>query len=277
MSLPIVTVTTGPADRNVATLAAVAGELGVTVGADATVDAKITRLIKVASSTFENELGRPPWRATYSEQLPGDGGVYLPLARWPIESIASISLDGVAITASEYSIAYPERSKVYREDGWQHTMPTHAGLSGAGAKNLIYTAAYTAGWVMPGKIGDWTADTAYTAGTFVRPVSDLTITVLFECTTAGTTGSTEPTWDETAGNTTVDNSATWTARNAVEMPEVLQEAALAFVADMYREGVSGPPAGVKRERLGPQEIEYSDGPAGGAMASAIRAVLRHYR
>lgn len=37
--------------------------------------------------------------------------------------------------------------------------------------------------------------------------------VIFECTTGGTTGGSEPAWDTTPGNTTNDNGAVWTARN----------------------------------------------------------------
>lgn len=38
--------------------------------------------------------------------------------------------------------------------------------------------------------------------------------VYYECTTAGTTDSTAPTYDPTVGNTTLDGTATFTARNA---------------------------------------------------------------
>ena len=63
---------------------------------------------------------------------------------------------------------------------------------------------------------DWEAATAYTAGaasalfSFVVPTA--AHTVCFECTTAGTSGGTEPSWDTTVGNTTNDNTVVWTCR-----------------------------------------------------------------
>jgi hypothetical protein len=63
----------------------------------------------------------------------------------------------------------------------------------------------------------WTASTAYTArsgvtpGQVVRPVTRNGY--VYECTSAGTTGASEPTWPTIPGNTVVDNGATWTCRD----------------------------------------------------------------
>ncbi len=57
----------------------------------------------------------------------------------------------------------------------------------------------------------WAATTAYSLGDRVSGVTEEG--VIFECTTAGTSGGSEPTWDTTPGNTTADSTATWTARN----------------------------------------------------------------
>lgn len=57
----------------------------------------------------------------------------------------------------------------------------------------------------------WRAGTPVTAGTYIRPTT--ANGKLYECTTAGTTGSTEPTWPTTIGNTVADGSAAvWTCR-----------------------------------------------------------------
>lgn len=56
----------------------------------------------------------------------------------------------------------------------------------------------------------WAATTAYSLGDRVFAIT--TQYVIFECTTAGTSGGSEPTWDATPGNTTADSGATWTAR-----------------------------------------------------------------
>lgn len=56
----------------------------------------------------------------------------------------------------------------------------------------------------------WQASTAYALGDAVRPVTRNGY--VYECTAAGTTGSSEPTWPTTPGNTVVDGSVTWTCR-----------------------------------------------------------------
>lgn len=56
----------------------------------------------------------------------------------------------------------------------------------------------------------WVKLTAYTLGAFRRPST--TNGYAYECTTAGTSGSTEPTWPTTAGATVADGSVVWTCR-----------------------------------------------------------------
>ena len=63
----------------------------------------------------------------------------------------------------------------------------------------------------------WVASTAYAMGNFVRPtaVNDASEFV-YECTTAGTSGTTEPAWPTTDGATVADGTVTWTARKRIE-------------------------------------------------------------
>jgi len=64
-------------------------------------------------------------------------------------------------------------------------------------------------------VSAWAATTAYTArsaldakiGDIIKPTTQNGF--YFKCTTAGTSGGTEPTWDLTLGNTTVDGTAEW--------------------------------------------------------------------
>ena len=64
--------------------------------------------------------------------------------------------------------------------------------------------------------GDWAATTAYTeresgdaqAGSIIKPTSENGY--FYHCTTAGTSGGSEPTWSTTPGGTTNDGSAVWT-------------------------------------------------------------------
>jgi len=56
----------------------------------------------------------------------------------------------------------------------------------------------------------WAASTAYALGDVVRPTTRNSFA--YECTTAGTSGATEPTWPTTAGTTVTDGTVVWTAR-----------------------------------------------------------------
>ena len=59
---------------------------------------------------------------------------------------------------------------------------------------------------------DWAADTAAAENDVCKATSyDAR---RYRCTVAGTSGGTEPTWDTTIGNSTVDNTATWIAMDA---------------------------------------------------------------
>lgn len=58
----------------------------------------------------------------------------------------------------------------------------------------------------------WQASTAYALGQFVRPTAGNGRR--YACTTAGTTGGTEPTWPTSAGGTVNDGGAVWTEAGA---------------------------------------------------------------
>jgi hypothetical protein len=58
----------------------------------------------------------------------------------------------------------------------------------------------------------WTASHAYSLGDVVVPTAGKENGFRYECTTAGTSDSTEPTWSTVEGGTTTDNTATWTTR-----------------------------------------------------------------
>lgn len=56
----------------------------------------------------------------------------------------------------------------------------------------------------------WEASTEYALGQIVKPSSGIN-NLRFVVTTAGTTGSSEPTWPTTVGGTVTDGTVTWTA------------------------------------------------------------------
>jgi hypothetical protein len=58
----------------------------------------------------------------------------------------------------------------------------------------------------------WQASHAYALGDVVVPTAGLENGYRYECTTAGTSGGTAPTWSTVEGGATTDNTVTWTTR-----------------------------------------------------------------
>lgn len=57
--------------------------------------------------------------------------------------------------------------------------------------------------------GDWVTATSYSLGAIIEPTSSNGY--IYKCTTAGTSGASEPTWPTTLGSTVIDNSSiVWT-------------------------------------------------------------------
>lgn len=84
---------------------------------------------------------------------------------------------------------------------WNKTIDAQVRNQAIGAPATLYAALM--------KIrGKWTGSTAVTTASYVVPTS--ANGRLYKCTTAGTTGSTEPTWPTTNGGTVNDGTAVWT-------------------------------------------------------------------
>lgn len=77
----------------------------------------------------------------------------------------------------------------------------------------------------------WAASTAYVVGDIRRPTT--ATPYYYVCTTAGTSGGTEPTWSTTVDGTTTDNTVVWTT---YEIPKA--NAALAAVGRVWLTGIS---------------------------------------
>lgn len=92
----------------------------------------------------------------------------------------------------------------------------------SGTASASSVTAYLNKWVEVGKMNissvvvkaatptAWAQTTAYLQGAFVAKVS--ANAYRYECTTAGTSSSSEPTWPTTVGGTVVDGTVTWTCR-----------------------------------------------------------------
>ena len=67
-------------------------------------------------------------------------------------------------------------------------------------------------------VAAWAASTAFSVGDIRRATTVQASGLWFRCTTAGTSGSSEPSWPTDIGNTTNDNTVVWTA-----FPSVYEE------------------------------------------------------
>ena len=67
-------------------------------------------------------------------------------------------------------------------------------------------------------VSAWAASTAFAVGDIRRATTVQATGLWFRCTVAGTSGSSEPNWPTESGNTTEDNTVTWTA-----FPSVYEE------------------------------------------------------
>lgn len=280
MAIPghLVTVTVGPASRTVIPLATVKTELGITGSGS---DTKLSRIIAAVGRVFAGPEGmrRAFWRQTLSEQSPGYGGQVLPLSHWPVESVTSVTLGTSTVTASTYSVAQQRKDGLYSSSGWTRTgRPALGGsISGIASYDLDYTTVYVGGWVMPDKISEWAASTAYSVGDFVESTDPADL-LLFECTTAGTSASTEPTWPTTAAGTVTDSTVTWTARAAVKLPEDIQEMALATVMEWFKPGLSPAPPGIAEDAWDGGRIRYDTAATvGRVLPGAFSSALAEYR
>lgn len=80
----------------------------------------------------------------------------------------------------------------------------------AGKVGAIYASSGSGTNVSAGS-SDWAASTAYSEGDFVEPTTANGF--IYRCTTAGTSGSTEPTWPTTEGDTVSDGTVVWTCHD----------------------------------------------------------------
>lgn len=161
------------------------------------------------SSTYQ---GKAPiaWPEMVIEVVAGSS--YETLRGYTEDAQPSV-LKGVRVVQSDGSTPHPDFVRFQASDGTYFTPATVAQVS---APNLI------AGRVQilnstGGSADDWAATTAYSLGDYVLRTSglgsELGFGVFFVCTTAGTSGGTEPTFNvSTNGSTTADGTVIWTAR-----------------------------------------------------------------
>lgn len=224
-------------------------------------DANLAAWISEASDDFllltrRETLAHQQFRETQHLEDPTD---MLVLACAPIEAGSiSVTIDGV--TSTDWELQDYGAGLLWREDGWDID------------SDIVVT--YRAGWLVPGQIDDRENTTAYGAAgqiAWTRPSSPTLSPYLFEATTAGTSGGSEPTWPTTLAGTVADDTVTWTARAVEELPAGLSGLAIAAVQEL-REGA---PRNVVSERTGADSITFTRDGSDKYSAGLVRAVRRY--
>ena len=163
------------------------------------------RAIDHAVEKIEGALDdRILYRQRYRSRQPGSDLLELELPQWPAESEAlellGVDIDGYRLNRDRY---------VYRDGRWSATRHasrlTQEGVAGTEIEN--HRIDFFAGYLMPGQIDEWTANRLYIEkssssvgshplpefGSWTLPI-DPNNKLRFECTTTGTTDSSEPDW-----------------------------------------------------------------------------------
>lgn len=139
----VVTVSTPPAETDLTTIDRVKLELDLT-DVDTSRDNLLGYKIAEATSDIEAHLGRVLCRAGLTQTMWGDPGCaeYLILDRYPVASIASVTIDDVAVASSEYRLD-AKTGLLYRLDA--------SGYPSVWTWCKSAVIVFTAGYIMPGE------------------------------------------------------------------------------------------------------------------------------
>jgi uncharacterized phiE125 gp8 family phage protein len=138
----ILTVTVAPTETDLTTVERVKLELRIDVS---TYDDLLQTKIEEATSDIESHTGRTFCRATLSERFLGAGCLQeLLLTRYPVPSVTSVTVDGVALQVSEYLID-TDKGILYRLDASGYD------IGWTWCRDIV--VVYVGGYLMPGVSG----------------------------------------------------------------------------------------------------------------------------
>ncbi len=187
-------------------------------------DTELLDILEEVSSLAAQEADRELLRATFVETGPRVTGRSLVLAHAPVEaSSVAVTLSGETLVAgTDFEVDDAEAGTLWRSGVWWP--------SGGNPTDLSIT--YRAGYFPASSRRRWLATAAYRVGDWVAPGGQRYV---FECTAAGVSGATAPSWSTPAvGDTLVDSGVTWTARDGYAPPAMLQTAVIAAANWLYR-------------------------------------------
>ena len=228
-------------------------------------------------------VGRPLWRESYSEKLPGPGGIHLLLSRWPVVSDPEpvvTTVNGDTVDADGYETSGVGGHILERAIGWARTSHSSDRLTGSltsPASSLYYIVAYTAGYLMPGQVADWSAslsvqvDGSTSYGElpgWVRAPSRR-VSLRFEVTTTGVMDAGEPTWPTVIGDTVASGTAVLTAREARELPP-LQSAFLRLAT--YIQATRKQRPDLESEKIKDHELVYGGADSAATLSESFKVL-----
>ncbi len=217
-------IVTAPGDYPVS-LAEAKKQLEIDSG-DTAHDTYIQSLILAATAHVEQYLHRRLVSQTvryYLDNWPAGNKIELPFGR--LQSVTSVKYtdtdgDEATMSSDDYIVdTISEPGGI--ELGYQESWPT-ASLYPNNPIKIEFVLGYY--------IGDtWEADTAYSAGDQIVPVTE---NGLVYQATEGTSDSSEPTWPVTIGGTVSDNDITWTCLG-IAVPEPVRHAIKLTISDLF--------------------------------------------
>lgn len=120
-----------------------------------TFDAVLTLIIKSVSAQIQSYCNRVFGVADYTDNLAPSGAQELQLLNWPINTVASVTVQGSLLDSSNYFLysQYQAAGQIYKPDGWFGPVAVR-GLTFDPIERLITIAVvYNAGYVLPGDTG----------------------------------------------------------------------------------------------------------------------------
>jgi uncharacterized phiE125 gp8 family phage protein len=190
-------------------------------------DTYISSLIMAATADAEQFLHRrlitQTWRQ-YLDGWPRCDYIEIPFGR--LQGVTSIKYTDYAGDETEWDpgeyIVDTESEPGRIVLGYEKSWPT-ATLYPSNPIKIEFTCGYYIG-------STWIKETAYAEDDQVVPVTENGL--VYYASTAGTTGTTEPTWPLTIGGTVADGTAVWTCIG-IAVPEPIRQAIKIMISDMF--------------------------------------------
>lgn len=115
-------------------------------------DAVLNLVIKAVSAQIETYCNRTFGVANYTDNLPPGNSQILQLENYPLNSVASIVVQGSALSSSEYFLysQFTPSGQIYKPDGWFGPMATRGLTFDPYAPLITIAVTYSAGYVLPG-------------------------------------------------------------------------------------------------------------------------------